>query len=66
MEKDLQYTLSYNDEFNIQTIAAVWVYEAIKAELINVPSEAQNLTQEQWKRAVAKYNGSDEYARKVL
>jgi hypothetical protein len=64
-DKDLQYTLSYNNEFNIQTIAAVLVYEAMRAKLINDPSEAKNLTQEQWKKAVAKYNGSDEYARKV-
>lgn len=64
-DKDLQLTLSYNNAFNIQTIAAVLVYEAIQAGLMNDPSEAQNLTQEQWKKAVAKYNGSDEYARKV-
>ena len=64
-DKDLQYMLSYNDSFNIQTIAAVLIYEACRLELISDPSEAKNLTLAQWQQAVAAYNGSDEYARKV-
>lgn len=54
--KDLQWKLSYNSEFNIKTIAAVLIYEAKNARLISDPSEAKNLTQEQWKKAAAVMN----------
>lgn len=63
--KELQFKLTYNKEFNIQVIAVVFVYEAINAGLINGPSEAKYLTQEQWEKPVVRYNGSHEYVRKV-
>ncbi len=64
-DKDLQFKLSSNKDFNIKTIAAVLIYEVENAKVIQNPSESKNLTIGQWKKAVAKYNGSDEYARKV-
>ena len=63
--EELQYKLTHDRQFNIETIAAVLLYEAAKKELIPDVSDASNLTTEQWWKAVAKYNGSDEYARKV-
>ena len=63
--EELQYKLTHDKQFNIETIAAVLLYEARNEGLISDVSEASNLTTEQWWKAVAKYNGSDEYARKV-
>lgn len=51
--------------FTPETIAVVLLYEAKNEELISDISEASKLTTEQWRKAVAAYNGSDEYARKV-
>ena len=64
-DKELQIRLTHDRQFNIETIAAVLIYEAINKQIISDVSEASNLTTEQWWKAVAKYNGSDEYARKV-
>ena len=50
--------LAYRDTFNIRSIAAALIYEAKNAGLISTASEAKNLTQAQWKKAVAKYNGN--------
>ena len=63
--EELQYKLTYDSQFNIETIAAVLIYEAKKNGIISDVSEASNLTTEQWRKAIAEYNGSDEYARKV-
>ncbi len=64
-DTDLQFKLSYNREFNIETIAAVLIYEAKNAGYIDNPADARKLTVNQWYKAVAKYNGSDVYADKV-
>ena len=64
-DAELQYKLTHDKKFNIETIAAVLLYEAERNKIISDISEASNLTTDQWREAVAKYNGSDEYARKV-
>ena len=62
---DLQWKLTYDKKFNIETIAVVLRYEAERNKIISDISEASNLTTDQWWEAVKKYNGSGEYARKV-
>ena len=64
-DKELQFKLSTNNEYNIQTIAAVLIFEAKNLGFINSPNDAKNLTLDQWQKTVARYNGSDEYAKKV-
>ena len=64
-DAELQYKLTYDKKFNIESIAAVLLYEAQNSGAISHISEASNLTTDQWWEAVAKYNGSDEYTRKV-
>ena len=63
--KDLQFKLSSDDEFNIKTIAAVLIYEARNRSLICESTQAKDLTIEQWREPVIKYNGNEEYMRKV-
>ena len=57
--------MTHDKKFNIETIAAVLLYEAERNKIISDISEASNLTADQWWEAVKKYNGSGEYARKV-
>lgn len=54
-DEELQYKLTHDKKFNIETIAAVLLYEAKKKELISDPSEASNLTTDQWWEATAEY-----------
>ena len=63
---------NYN-EFNIETIAVVLLYKAKEWRIIedvNDMSKILSLTLDEWKVAVARYNGttekSDEYAEKVF
>ena len=64
-DDQLQYRLTYDDDFNIETIAVVLIYEAMNEELIKYPWQAKDLPRSQWKGAVKRYNGADEYANKV-
>ena len=65
-DKDLQFKLSYDPEFNIETIAVVLIFEAKNANIISYAGEVGNLTLEQWEKPVTRYNGGSEYAGKVF
>ena len=65
-DEEIQYKLTYDSDFNIKTIVAVLLYEAKELGIIDDISDAKNVSVEEWKPVVAKYNGSDEYANKVF
>ena len=63
-DSSLQYRLSVDTKFNIETIAVLLIYEARNANHISDPNSAKDLTLEQWKDAVVRYNGFGDKAHK--
>jgi len=60
----LQYKLSSDEKFNIETIGVVLIYEAYNLGLIRSMEDIKNLTYEDWQKVCKKYNGTGDKAQR--
>jgi len=58
-DRELQLKLTHDNNFNVESIAVVLIHKAHLLGYINHPSEINNLTPEQWRRVIIRYNAID-------